>query len=185
MGPLVQELGTLGGGVMLRRVRWVGVIVGSVAALLAGWLILLALPDFYAMIAYEERPGGVTSLTSESQELATTVWIVTSATSWCVGYFLGGVVAGRMARSSPGLNGAVVAVCVPALGTITSVAMILPALLSVSPEWSVVFGSENLGLLSFWVMMFGVFFPISVVVAYVGGRVGGRIRARVSASLRA
>ncbi len=184
MGPLVQEIGTLGGGVMLRRVRWVGVIVGSVAALLAGWLILLALPDFYAMIAFEERPGGVTSWTSESQELATTVWIVTSATSLCVGYFLGGVVAGRTARSSPGLNGALVAVLVPALGIITLVALMLPTLLSVM--WPPVFiEGEELAKLTFWVMVFGVFFPISVAVAFVGGRAGGRLRARGSASLRA
>ena len=89
---------------MFRRVRWVCVIAGSVVALLAGWLLLLAMPDFYAMIAFEERPRGVVPVTSESQELATIVWIVASAVSWYVGYFLGGILAGRMARSSSGLN---------------------------------------------------------------------------------
>ncbi len=154
--------------------------MGSVVALLAGWLILLAMPDFYEMIAWEEHPGGVASSTSERQELATIVWIVASATSLCVGYFLGGILAGRMAHCSSGLNGALIAVFVPAVGTITLVAMTLPTLLAVG--WPVAFSSENLGLLYFWAMVFGVLFPISVVVAYIGGRAGGGLRAGASNS---
>ena len=168
---------------MSRRIRWTGVIVGSVVALLAGWLILLAMPDFYAMIAWEEHPGGVGSTTAERQELATAVWIVASAASLCVGYFLGEVVAGGMARSSSGFNGALIAVLVPALGAIALVATMLPTLLAVG--WPVAFSSENLGLLSFWATVFGVFFPISVVVAYVGGRAGGRLRYGASAGASA
>ena len=168
---------------MSRRIRWTGVIAGSVVALLAGWLTLLAIPAFTTMIAWEEHPGGVGSTTAERQELALAVWIVASAASLCAGYFVGGVVAGGMARASAGLNGALVAVLVPVLGTITLVAMMVPTLLSIG--WPFVFEADDLGKLFYGVVVLGVFFPISVVAAYVGGRAGPRLRARASARVDA
>ncbi len=167
----------------MRRIRWTGVIVGSVVALLVGWLMLLAMPDFYTMIAWEEHPGGVGSSTTERENLATIVGGVTWAISWYGGYFVGGVVAGGMARSSAGLNGALVAVLVPVLGIITLVALMVPTLLSIG--WPFVFEAEDLGKLFYWVVVLGVLFPISVVAAYVGGRAGPRLLARASARVDA
>jgi hypothetical protein len=163
----------------LGRLRWTGVIAGTMVALLAGRLILVAMPDFYGMIAYEERPGDTVAFSTQSQTTAIGVQMLISAISWLLAYFLGGLVAGRMARSSDGLNGMLTAVLGALVGAAWYAWGVLPLVVgaSIGPQVR----SENLGLLSFWTMVFAVFFPISALVAYSGGKVGGRLRSRASA----
>jgi hypothetical protein len=175
----MQEVGTLGGEGMLRHVSWIGVIAGTAVALLAGRLTLLATPDFYGMIAYQEGPGRTVVLSAERQMTADYVQMLVSAISWSLAYFLGGLVAGRMAGSSAGLNGVLTAMLGALFGAIRLLATVLPD--AVGPPLDPLVRSENLGLFSLWAMMFAVFFPITVVVAYIGGRVGGHLRARASA----
>lgn len=164
---------------MLRRISWPGIVVGAVVALLAGWLMLLATADLYSMIAWEEGPGGVGRGTGEMLQLATYVSILVSFISWYAAYFLGGLVSGRVAAYSPGINGALVAVLIPALGTIALVALMLPVLFSEGLSFA--FEPENLGKLFYFVAGFAVFFPLGVLAAYIGGRVVGRLRAQRSA----
>jgi hypothetical protein len=177
--PLMRGVGTLRGEGMLRHISWRGVIAGTVVALLAGRLILVTMPDFYGMIAYEDSPGDMVVLSVERQMTAAYVQMLVSAISWSLAYFLGGMVAGRMARSSGGLNGVLTAV----LGALVGVAQFAWGVLPLVVDASIdsLSRSENLGTFSFVVMVFAVFLPISVLVAYIGGRLGGRLRARASA----
>lgn len=161
----------------MRRIRWGAVVAGTLVAVLAWWLIWSAAPSFQVMVAVERR-GGVTVSTTERQTLATALFLTTGALSALFAHFLGGVMAGRVAFASPGLNGALTAVLSPIFGTVALLATTSPTLLS-DPrvEWSAVFGSENMGLVSYWVMAFAVIFPFNLLLGYLGGRPGGRNRA--------
>ncbi len=162
----------------MRRIRWRAVVVGALVALLALRLIAFVTPNFQEIVAYEHR-GEVTVITSERQMLATTLSLATGALSTLLAHFLGGVVAGRVAFSSPGLNGALTAVLSPIFGTLVFLTTTMLALLSdPAVDWNVVFGPENLGLVSFWVMAFAVIFPFNLLLSYLGGRLGGRLRDR-------
>jgi hypothetical protein len=163
----------------LRHISWMGVIAGTAVALLAGRLMLFAMQDFYTMIAYQEGPRGTVVSSAERQMMADYVQLLVSAISWSFAYFLGGLVAGRIARSCAGLNGVLTAVLGTLFGVISLLAAVLPTV--VGPTLPPVMRSENLGLLSLWMMLFAAFFPITVIVTYVGGRVGGHLRARALA----
>ena len=124
-------------------------------------------------------------MTTERQVFAETLSMISLAISTLLAHLLGGVVAGRMAFTSPGLNGALTAVLSPIFGTVGLLATTVPALLS-DPrvEWSVVFGSENMGLVFFRVMAFVVIFPFNLLLSYLGGRLGGRNRASSRSAAR-
>lgn len=162
----------------MRRISWIAVIVGTVVALVAGRLTLVAMPDFYAMIAYQEGRGGTVVLSTERQMRADFVQVLVLAISWSLAYFLGGLVAGRMASSSGGLNGMLTAL----LGALVGVAWfmwdVLPLVVSASLE--PLSRSEDLGNMLVLTMVFAVLLPITVLAAYIGGKLGGSLRGRAS-----
>jgi hypothetical protein len=139
----------------MARIRWPAVIMGAVVALLVSALTVLFVPGVYGLIPYEMLAGVLTL---------------------SLAHFLGGFVAGRMAATSPGLNGALTAVLNTLLGVVAySAALMLSLLGSPYPiEWGTFFGSENLGPLFFWAMRVAVVFPITLLAGYLGGRLGGR-----------
>lgn len=97
--------------------------------------------------------------------------------SWLLTFFLGGLVAGRVAPAHPGLNGAVCA----------GVAMLGIFVLFVVPEvhwlWYPAADvgdrrvrAENLGLLGLWVGALCAATPFAILGGYAGGRAGARLR---------
>ncbi len=157
----------------MRRIGWMGVILGTVAALVTGRFIIWALPDFYGMIAYENGPGETTVLSGERQTVADAVSELTMVISWTLAYFLGGLVAGRLARYSASLNGALTAVCGGLFGVVSFFVVVGPANAVGSPE--------NQALMVLHAIAFAsVFFPTSVLASYLGGRAGGGLRARTT-----
>lgn len=81
--------------------RWIGVVLGTVTALLAGRLLSLAVGGFYRIIAFDEGERGTFVLSSDSQTLA--VEVLGVAVAWALPLFIGGIVAGKLAGSYAGL----------------------------------------------------------------------------------
>src|SRR5688500_16844802 len=90
---------------------------GAVVALLMFRLINFIVPEFRASVAYESR-GDITVMTPERQMLADTLQLFVTVLSLMLAHFLGGLVAGRMVSSSPGLRGALAVVLTAACGVV-------------------------------------------------------------------
>ena len=81
----------------------IGVVLGTVTALLAGRLLSLAVGGFYRIIAFDEGERGTFVLSSDSQTLALAVEVLGVAVAWALPLFIGGIVAGKLAGSYAGL----------------------------------------------------------------------------------
>lgn len=149
------------------RIGWLGIFVGTVAALVTGRFLIWALPDFYGMIAHGDGLGRTVVL---SQTAADAVSVLAWVVFWALAYFLGGLLAGGLARPSAGLNGALTAVCGGMFG-------IVRFFVAVGPN--AVGDPENQGLAVVQAVVFAfIFFPVTVVASYFGGKAGGRQRTR-------
>lgn len=99
--------------------------------------------------------------------------------SWLLTFFLGGLVAGRVTRAYPGLNGAM---CAAVVMLVVFALFVAPLIhwfwYPVSDIGDEGVRSENLGLLSLWVTALCAAAPFAVLGAYAGGRMGGRLRGR-------
>ena len=150
--------------------RWAPVVVGAAVALLVFGLINVVVPEFRASVAYESR-GEITVMTPERQMLADALQLFMTVLSLVLAHFLGGLVAGRMTSSSPGLKGAMTAV----LAALVKIVKLL-ALYATIVESPIGMDSENGGLYFLHVMAFVLFFPLTIMLGYLGGRLGGRLR---------
>ena len=146
---------------------------GAVVALLMFRLINFIVPEFRASVAYGSR-GDIAVMTPERQMLADTLQLFVTVLSLMLTHFLGGLVAGRMVSSSPGLRGALAVVLTAAFGVVWFLIPVLPIVIgpSVDPQTR----SENGGLIFVWAILFTVAFPIILLTGYLGGRFGGRLR---------
>ena len=152
---------------------WAPIVVGAVVALLMFRPINFIVPEFRASVAYESR-GDITVMTPERQMLADALQLFVTVLSLMLAHFLGGLVAGRMVSSSPGLKGALTVVLTAAFGVVWFLIPVLPVVIgpSVDPQTR----SENGGLVFVWAILFAVVFPIILLTGYLGGRFGGRLR---------
>lgn len=92
-------------------------------------------------------------------------------------FFTGGAAIGRMVSSAPGSNSVVGALAAIAVGCVGMLATFIPViLLTSSGSLDELTRSENLGLLSVWVLAFCVVAPLGVLASYLGGRLAGRRR---------
>jgi hypothetical protein len=162
--------------------RWKGVVLGTVVALLIGRLLPLVTPDFYAMIAYEESARGTTVMTTESQTTALGVWLLVLVGSWCLAYLIGGIVAGLIADSAAGLNGIMTVILGVVVGAVWVSWGVLGLVVGGSFEGPS--GAENLGLFYVWSVVFLVSLPVILLSGFFGGRLGGAARRRANAAAR-
>ncbi len=145
-----------GGG---EGVSWRSVALGWVVAVLVGAVVSPTLRTLYGLVV--EPP-------LERGEFTATV-VVISLVSGFLAYLVGGYVAGRSARYSGGLNGAMTAVFGLALGLILASVLavfgvIFPEGVAVPPACFGLIGEALLaGLILFFVNLFG---------GYVGGKLG-------------
>ena len=132
---------------------------------------------FYLSIAFDKGMRGTFVLSSDSQTLALAVDILGVAVAWALPLFLGGIVGGRLAGSYAGLTGVLTA----ALGALVWAVWFLWGVLSLVLDASISpsIRSENLGLMSFWVILFSISLPFALLVSFLGGRVGGLMRSRL------
>jgi hypothetical protein len=153
--------------------RWAPVVVGAVVALLMFRLINFIVPEFRASVAYESR-GEITVLTPERQMLADALQLFVTVLSLSLAHFLGGLVAGRMTSSSPGLKGALTVVLTAVFGVIWFLIPVLPVVIGTLADPQI--RSEDAGLYFVWVIIFAVIFPVILLAGYLGGKLGGRFR---------
>jgi hypothetical protein len=146
---------------------WAPVVVGAVVALLIFRLINFVVPKFRASVAYESR-GEIMVMTPERQMLVDALQLFLSVV---LAHFLGGLIAGRITSSSPGLNGALTAVLAALVKIVKLLA--LYATIVGSPTGM---DSENGGPFFLHVMAFVLFFPLTIILGYLGGSLGGRLR---------
>ena len=93
-------------------------------------------------------------------------------------FFLGNLVVGVVAPSSPGLNGAVSAVGVVALAFAWLLATVLPGLLRpISSPGDVYTRTENLQMFLIYAVALCFVLPFAALAGFLGGRLGRRLRA--------
>jgi hypothetical protein len=153
--------------------RWAPVVVGAVVALLLFRLTNFFVPEFRASVAYEGR-GEITVMTPERQMLADALQLFVTVLSLVLAHFLGGLVAGRMNSSSPGLKGALTVVLTAVSGVVWFLIPVLPVI--IGPLADPQIRSEDAGLYFVWAINFAVVFPIILLAGYLGGKLGGRLR---------
>ena len=138
--------------------------MGTVVALPMFRLMNFKMPEFRATVAYEGR-GDITVITRERQVLEDALQLLVAVLSLMLAHFLGGLVAGRMVSSSPGVKGALTVVLTAAFGVVWFLIPVLPVVIgpSVDPQTR----SENGGLVFVWIIL---------LTGYLGGRFGGRLR---------
>lgn len=105
-------------------IQWPAVILGWVAAIVAGLVIGLVLRGIYALIA--------TAPVDPTQAGAAA--LILSLLTGFLGYLVGGYVAGRMARTAGGLNGAMTAVFGLIVGIVVAVIWVFLAVLFTGGE---------------------------------------------------
>ena len=102
----VQE-STLRSEGVLRRIRWAGVILGAATTLLLVWLCRF-IEQMIWRIHYDlsgDNPAGVIA-GAGGPSIDDYLYPFIFISCWLAAHLMGGLVAGRMAASSPGLNGA-------------------------------------------------------------------------------
>jgi hypothetical protein len=166
----------------MRHVRWRGVILGTVVALLVGLFLPQVTPDFYAMIAYEQSVRGTSVMTTESQTAALEVWLLVLVATWSLAYLIGGAAAGAVSGSYPGFNGVMTVL----LGVVAGAAWVSWTVLELylGGTFEGKAGDESLGLFYVWAIVFLISLPVIVLAGFLGGRLGGTVRRRVGAGSR-
>ncbi len=164
---------------MLRNVGFVGVAVGvAVTTLLVLLLETIVLPPinlYLYDLSAVERAGGAVSFTGGAWNTYMVLSTSLMLGALPVSFLLGGVSAGMVARSRPGISGLASAVVVVALGFALLLATALPWLMEpISNPGDVYTRSENLQMLFLWGTAFCAVSPFALLVGYLGGRVGGR-----------
>lgn len=134
-------------------IRWGGVGIGALVALLASLLLSPAVRALY----------GVLTGSRVTPEFAGLVTV--SLLAGFLAYLLGGYVAGRIARSARGTNGAMTAV----LGSVVGAAM---GSLGVAPSGGVWAATMDLGASGLELAIVAVLFLAELFGGYVGGKLG-------------
>lgn len=132
--------------------------------------INLYLYDLFAV----ERAGGAASFTGGAWNTYMVLSTSLMLGALPVSFLLGGVSAGVVARSQPGISGLISAVAVVALGFAWLLATALPGLMDpISNPGEVYTRSENLQMLFLWGTAFCGVSPFALLAGYLGGRLGG------------
>ena len=168
----------------MRRVRWRGVILGTAVALVLVWVfgsilssqvVRPKLDGFLYELAGVEDSGRSISGTGEQWMSFEWLHALVGISSLFFAHFLGGFVAGRMAITLPGLNGATTAALAALFGVARFLIAVLP--LIVDPSIDPRTRSENGGLFLFQGLGFiFVSFPVTLLAGFLGGRTGGKLR---------
>lgn len=116
--------------------------------------------------------GGVTSVSASEMYVFYALSGLSMLLASILAFFMGGFVAGRVARSRPGLKGATSALAVVAVGFAGTVWIWLPGITVTDP----IARSDNMGTFLFWIMVLCFGCPFVVLTSFFGGRVGGRLR---------
>lgn len=171
---------------MARRIRWVGVIAG--AALTSLLLLLLIAFVKWVMFPYVEGtttefiPGIGHTFTSAKQwelyQTLTKLSFLSALLLSLVAFFVGALVVGMVAPSSPELNGVLASIIVVTAALAWLLSSTVPEILTSSVE-SYTFG-DNAAFLGRWGVVLWVVSPFAMVAGYFGAQLGRRLRSRAA-----
>lgn len=149
-----------------KGIRWGSVILGWLAAVVAGLAISLVLTGFYGLVA---GPPAVTSPPSAGV-------VVISLVSGFLAYLLGGSVAGKSAGYSGGLHGAMTAVFGLTVGLVVGTIL---AVFGATFAGGVAIPPANFGLARGVLLAGLLLFLANLFGGYVGGKLGEPSRPEV------
>lgn len=150
---------------------------GFATTLISGWLLVLTAP----LISFRPDGSPTTEYRLFTEPAASFVLLLGQAdvlSALLAACLLGGVVAGRLASSAPGTNGATVA----AFGALAGISWLLLAVLPFSALPSMisfvnpVTRSVEIGTLAFWAITPLAFYLLALLAGCLGGRLGVRLR---------
>ena len=157
---------------MLRRVQWVAILAGIAATLSLLYLILAFGSSFFL----NPMPAGML-LEGPAWYLRVLVSVLVPLSCLLFACFLGGLTAGGLAATSPGLNGGVSVTLGTAGGFLWFSWGLLPWIFVVPSNPGEVFTrSDNVGALIVITLVFCAVFPFVALAGFLGGRLGGRLR---------
>jgi uncharacterized membrane protein len=164
----------------MSHIRWIGVILGSVATVVLALALLafvsLVLEPFVSSLTGTVPVDGVTSTTVAEERIRGLLMGVSVISALLLAFLVGGLVVGRFATSHAGLNGAVMGVVILAIPFVWLLGSIVIVLLNpAGSPGEVITRSESLRMLVAAFVVYSVFFPIIVLAGFLGGRVGRRL----------
>lgn len=160
------------------RIRWARIVVGVAATMLFEYLLaryLVFSMIFPYLNGIFEGSGGLAK-TGTNAAIYDALSLLSLLSAFPLALFLGGLVVGLVARSSPGLNGAASGAVVVAVELAWASANTLALLLNQAS------GTPLDDAEKFLIVTVGlcVVSPIAVLMGFLGGRLGGRLRSRVA-----
>lgn len=166
----------------LGRIRWTGTLAGIAAgaplALLFTFFVFSAVDSRLYRIFIAEGTG----TTAREQALFDALSAASHLVAALPAFFLGGLLAGRIAAAFPGSNGATSAGVGAAAIFACVVGPLVPWIWEpISNPGEVYTRAENLNNLMVFGVGFCVVLPFVVLSGYLGGLLGGRIRGRSAA----
>lgn len=164
---------------MVRRIRWVGVILGAVTTVALGAILLafvsLVLDPFLLLITSTGSVNGVTSITVTQERVRGLLLLLSITSAVFLALLVGGSVAGRLAATHAGLNGGVVGIVLVAVPFVWLLGSLTFVFLEPITGYGDAYGrSENLGMLGAALIVYCVVSPVFILASFLGGRLGGR-----------
>jgi hypothetical protein len=167
----------------MRRIRWIGVILGGVATVVLALALLafvsLLLEPFVSSLTGTAPVDGITSVTVAQERIHGLLMGVSVISVVLLAFFIGGLVAGRFALSHAGLNGVVMGVIITAIPFMWLLGSMVFVLLEPTKNPGDVYTqSESLRMLIAALIVYSALFPITVLAGFLGGRAGRRFYGR-------
>ncbi len=164
---------------MMRRIRWVGVVLGTITTVALGAMLLafvsLVLDTFLLSTTSTGSVNGVTSTTVTQESVRGLILLVSIISAVFFALFVGVLVSGRLASIHPGLNGVVVGVVIVAVPFVWLLGSTVFVFLepTINPDDAIT-RSESLRMLVAALVAYSVVSPVFVLASFWGGRIGRR-----------
>ena len=154
-----------------------GVLATAALTLLSLTLVSVVVEPFLVTVTVTAMVDGVTSVAVVEERVQGLLLGVCVLLSLFFAFFAGGAVSGRFSISSPGLNGAVMGICVVVVPFLLLAGSIVSVFLApVTGEGDAITRSESLRMLVVALVVYSVVSPVAVSIGFWGGRTGGRPR---------
>ena len=168
---------------MLRRIRWVGLVVGIAAMFLFTLLLNYSVFVMIHPYLYDTYIAEGAGVTAREDALFNALTGLSNLIATLLAFLLGGLVVGVLASAFAGLNGALSAAVAAFGGFALLVGPIVPWIWEpISNPGEVYTRADNLNNLLELSVIFCAVLPFVVLAGYVGGRLGARLRNRATST---
>ena len=162
----------------MRRVRWSGIFAG---VLLAAYFAYSVVSPLLFALLVSEPPGGLSTTSSGPLDgLVGGIWLLAApnVAFLILSNVAGGAVSGKLARSAPGLSGALAVVVAASALLGLFFLLTIPLVLAYLMDGSAIDWGEGASNLLVLATIYGVVVCMSAFFGFLGGVLGGRPRGR-------